>query len=105
MQKQNRSKYSLSTQEIQLLERLRKRPTLKTQLESILEIVAQEEGSLKSADEIESLLIQELRTLGNLAMTQWARDAEGQLGQDLKTSDPSVRARKKKRSSGGAPSV
>jgi hypothetical protein len=52
---------------------------------------------LKTADEVEELLIQEMRQLGNRSMSQWATHAEERVSKELKQQDPTVRSRKKKR--------
>ena len=50
-----------------------------------------------TADEVEGLLIQELRRLGNTSMRQWATGAEARVSDELKGQDDTVRSRKKKR--------
>jgi len=80
-----------------LIQRLRQHPALRERFENILAISANEEGPLKSADEVEGLLIEELRRLGNTTMEDWASGAEGRLGAQLEQQDASARARKKKR--------
>lgn len=87
----------LSAREEQLIERLRKHPELMERFQSILEISASADGSVKSADEVEGLLIEEMRRLGNTAMGDWASSAEKKLGEQLEQKDPSASARKKKR--------
>jgi hypothetical protein len=51
----------LSPQELQLIEQLRERPKLMERFEAILQISANADGLVKSADEIEGLFIQEMR--------------------------------------------
>jgi hypothetical protein len=87
----------LSTQELQLLERLREHPELMERFRTILEIATGEDGPIKSADEVEGLLIEQLRRLGNETMGSFATGAERRLGEQLKQSDPSAGVRKKKR--------
>jgi hypothetical protein len=87
----------LSAQELQLIERLREHPDLMERFQSILEISANTDGPVKSADEVEGLLIEELRRLGNTTMGSWAVSAEKRLGEQLERKDASARARKKKR--------
>ena len=65
--------------------------------QSILEISAGAQGPVKSADEIEGLLIQEMRCLGNTTMGEWATRTEKRLGEELERMDASARVRKKKR--------
>jgi hypothetical protein len=52
---------------------------------------------LKTADEVEELLIQEMRRLGNTTMNQWAVGAEERVSRELKGQDTTVLSRKKKR--------
>jgi len=86
----------LTTQEIQLVEQLRQHPELMGRFQSILDITHNAEGPLKTADEVEELLIQEMRRLGNATMNQWATHAEERVGTELQAQDPSIRSRKKK---------
>jgi hypothetical protein len=96
MRKKKTKSGELSAPELQLIERLRQHPELMERFQSILEISASAEGSVKSADEVEGLLIEEMRRLGNTAMGDWATSAERKLGEQLEQKDPSARARKKK---------
>lgn len=87
----------LNAQEKQLIERLRQHPELMERFESILEISANAEGPIKSADEVEALLIEEMRRLGNTTMRDWAAGAEKRLGDELRRKDTSAGVQKKKR--------
>jgi hypothetical protein len=87
----------LSPQELQLIGQLRQRPELMERFEAILHISANADGPVKSADEVEGLLIQEMRRLGHATMGSWAAGAEKRLAEQLKQTDVSARARKKKR--------
>ena len=88
---------ALSDSELQLIEQLRQHPEMKERIQSILNITRNTEGPLKTADEVEELLVQEMRQLGNTSMHQWATHAEERVSQELKHQDPTVRSRKKKR--------
>lgn len=83
--------------ELQLIEQLRKHPELFERVRSILEITASAQGPIKKADEIEALLIQEMRRLGHTTMETWAGKVEQTLGVELKQKDASASVRKKKR--------
>jgi len=87
----------LTSQELQIIAQLRQHPEMMARFQSILDITGNADGPLKTADEVEELLIQEMRRVGNAAMNQWAAQAEERIGTELKEKDPSVRARKKKR--------
>ena len=85
----------LSDQEIQIIEQLRQHPEMRARIQSILALAANADGPLKSADEVEELLVQEIRLLGNTTMNQWAAQAEERVAQELKEQDASIRSRKK----------
>ena len=87
----------LSAEELQLIERLREHPELRERFRTILEITASGGGPLKRADEVEALLIEQMRRLGNATMESWASRAERTLAEQLKHNDPSAGVRKKKR--------
>jgi hypothetical protein len=87
----------LTPQETQILQQLRQQPAMLTRLQSILDLAHAADGPLKTADEIEALLIQELRQLGRTTMHQWATRAEARVSTELKEQDATVRGLKKKR--------
>jgi hypothetical protein len=97
MKKETVGDYEFNPGEIQFLERLRQHPELMARFQSILELANQTQGPWKSADEVEELLIQELRQLGKAGMNQWATQAEERVSAELKGQDATVRSRKKKR--------
>jgi hypothetical protein len=87
---------TVNMQEAQLIEQLRRQPKIMERVQRILQI-AQAEGSLQTADEIEELLIQELRHLGNSTMNEWAAQAHERVSQEIQTQHPRALKRKKKR--------
>jgi hypothetical protein len=97
MKKQKAGANEFSSSEVQLLEQLRQHPKMMAQVQSILELTGNANGPLKSADEVEGLLIQEMRQLGNTSMAEWATQAEERVSNELKGLDATVRSRKKKR--------
>ena len=97
MTKQKRVPSQLTSQELQIIEQLRQHPELMARFQRILDITGNAEGPLKTADEVEALLIEEMRRVGNAAMSQWAVEAEERVGTELKAKDSTLRARKKKR--------
>lgn len=97
MKKQKYSAKTITPQEMRLLEQLRQHPEIKARVQSILELAGNEEGPLKTADEVEDLLVQEIRQLGNVTMRQWAAGAEERVSTELRSQDPTVLSRKKKR--------
>ena len=88
---------NLSQSELNLIRRLRRQPRMLERVQRILEIANSSEGPLKTADEIEELLLEEMRRLGNDTMTEWATQAEKRVGEELQKQDPTVLKRKKKR--------
>jgi hypothetical protein len=97
MKKKTTVTSELKPSEARLIEQLREHPAMMERVQSILEITRNTEGPLKTADEVEELLIQEMRQLGNTSMGQWATHAEERVSKELKQQDPTVRSRKKKR--------
>ena len=87
----------LTEQEIRLVELLRQHPEMSPRFESILNLASNADGPLKTADEVEALLIEEVRRLGHTTMNQWAVRAEERVSQELQEQRPEVRSRKKKR--------
>ena len=61
-----------------------------------MELAHNTDGPLKTADQVEELLIEKLRQLGNVSMNQWAQHAEARVSAELKAADDTVRSRKKK---------
>ena len=100
-QKPNTKPISFSCAETRLIEQLRRHPEIMVRVQSILEIAHHGEGPLKTADEVEDLLVEEMRRLGNVTMVRWATLAEERVSRELRSQDPTVRSRKKKGSSGG----
>jgi hypothetical protein len=96
MKKKNVDPIQISQAETQLLEQLRKHPEMMARVQSILDLAYNETGPLKTADQVEELLIQEMRRLGNTSMHQWATQAQERVSRELKAQDATVRSRKKK---------
>lgn len=80
-----------------MVQRLREHPEMMERFSSILEVAASKDGPVKSADEVEALLIEEVRRLGKTAMGDWALNAERRLGNELTQQDATASVRKKKR--------
>ena len=73
-------------------------PDLAERIDTILKIANNPSsgGEILSADQVESMLIEELRKLGNETLVGWAEEVDCQLGDELKKEDSSVRMREKK---------
>jgi hypothetical protein len=65
-------------------------------VQSILEITCDEAGPLQTADQVEEVLVQEIRRLGHASMQQWATQAEKRVSREVKGQDATVRSRKKR---------
>jgi hypothetical protein len=96
MKKKNIVVLGLTPEENRLIEQLRQHPEIRERVRCILEIAGNQEGPLKTADEVEELLVEEMRRLGNVTMRQWASQAEERVSTELKSQDSSVLSRKKK---------
>jgi len=95
--KQKRVKKEITAQEARMLEALRRHSEMMERVQSILEIAGNENGPLKTADEVEAMLVEEMRQLGHTTMTHWAVNAEERVSTGLQDQHPPVRSRKKKR--------
>ncbi|HEY5894084.1 MAG TPA: hypothetical protein VIT91_12725 [Chthoniobacterales bacterium] len=84
-----------AAREKRLIESLRRHPELMERFEAILELTNSEEGPLRTADEIEEMLVEEVRRLGQRAMQDWAGGAEERVAEEMRQSLPGVRVRKK----------
>ena len=84
-----------TAREKRLLSGLRQHPELFERFEAILNLTRAEDGKMLTADEVEDLLIEETRKLGNQTMQQWAIQAQAQRVQALKEERPRARIRKK----------
>lgn len=78
----------LSPQEIAHINKLRKHPEMMERLAAILELCDSSDGKIKRADEVEELLIEEIRKLGNVSMEQWAKEAEARAGIEHQKKSP-----------------
>jgi hypothetical protein len=85
-----------SSREKRLVAKLREHPELMERMEALLELTESGEGVLRTADEIEDLLVEEMRRIGNLAIRDWAGGAEERVAQEPGRSVPKARLRKKK---------
>jgi hypothetical protein len=79
------------------MEQLAGRPELLAQFESILGIAAggEEDAPIRTADEVESLVIDATRKLGNSTMQEWAQGAQERAVESCKKEHPRARLKKK----------
>ena len=80
-----------------LLKGLESHPKLMPRFLSILSLAEEpdRDGTIRCADEVEALLIDEVRKLGREGMESWASKIDGLLGEQSKKDDPSVKLREK----------
>lgn len=97
MKEETREGQKFNPVEVQFMARLREHPELLARFQSILDLSCTREGRLRTADEVEGLLIEELRQLGHTSMNQWATQAGRRVSDELKGQDVTLRSRKKKR--------
>jgi hypothetical protein len=85
-----------------LLERLNRHPHLRARMESLLAVVEDAAGDCAKADAAERRVIDELRQMGNEALTAWAeRGVEKPVV--LAQAEPGVAAGREKNSTGPPP--
>ena len=85
-----------SAREKRFLEERREHPQLFERFEAILALTKAEEGAPRTADEIEALLVEEVRRLGSRAMHDWAQGAQERAARAVRAAHPRARLRKKK---------
>jgi 5'-deoxynucleotidase YfbR-like HD superfamily hydrolase len=81
-------KNQFTEEETKLITQLRQRPELRKRFGEILKISNGREGEIKQADEVEALLIEEIRKLGQASMKQWAQEAEIRSGEEYLEKNP-----------------
>ena len=80
-------------------EQLKARPEMLAQFESILGIAAQSDpdAPFRTADEVEALVVDAVRKLGNQTLTQWAHEAQARAVEECEKEHPAARLKKKAR--------
>lgn len=83
----------------ELLELLAEKPELTRRFVAIAKLADEpgQTGRIRSADEVESLLIEEVRKLGNETLASWAQGVDSIVGEQLKAQEQGTRMREKKR--------
>ena len=94
--KQKDTELSETERTKRLAEELREHPRLREQVEAILKLVRSAEGTIRRADDVEELLIPEVRKLGQTAMQEWALGAEQRSAAQLQRDSPTAHCFKKK---------
>jgi hypothetical protein len=82
----------------QLSAALANKPELTDRLLNIVKLANEPaaDGRIRSADEVEQLLIEEVRKLGNQTLVDWAHGVDRRLEAELKAGSPKVQMREKK---------
>lgn len=83
-----------------LEDRLRQHPDLRAKIESILAVVENAQGDVKTANEAEQFVIEEIQKLGQAALQSWADQTHHKQQQDFKTAYPQSHRSGKKNSTG-----
>ena len=75
------------------------KPELAQRLLKIVKLANEptESGKIRSADEVASLLVEEVRKLCNQTLSSWAQGVDLKLGKELKAQDGQTQMREKKR--------
>lgn len=83
----------------ELLKLLAEKPELTERFVAIAKLAGEpgQTGRIRSADEVESLLIEQVRKLGNETLASWAGGVDSILGEQLKAQEQGTRMREKKR--------
>ena len=82
-----------------LMDQLKGQPQLLEHFESILQIASAggPDAPVRTADEVESLVVEATRKLGNSTMSQWALSAQERAMERCKKEHPKARLKKKAR--------
>ena len=82
----------------ELLGLLAGKPELTQRFAAIAKLASEPEcnGRIRSADEVESLLVEEVRKLGSQTLASWAEGVDSLLGEQIKSQEKSTRMREKK---------
>lgn len=83
-----------------LEDRLRQHPELREKIESLIAIVENDQGDVKTANDVEQLVIEEIQKLGQAALQGWANQAHYQQQQEFKATHPEAHRAGKKNSIG-----
>ncbi len=88
-------KLSPKQSDLELLERLNRHPQMKERFLAILALADDQSGEVGTADEVEALLVEEVRKLGAQSLGDWARSAHERIAAEVKRQDPTSYCGKK----------
>ena len=83
-----------------LEDRLRQHPELRAKIEAILAVVENTQGDVKTANEAEQFVVEEIQKLGQAALQSWADQTHQKQEQEFKTIHPQSHRSGKKNSTG-----
>lgn len=79
----------------QLLAALNRHPELKERVVAIVRLANGQDSSAQTADEMETLLLAEVRRLGQQAMGQWAQGQAAEVQREIQAAHPRIHRSKK----------
>jgi hypothetical protein len=74
--------------DFELLARLNRHPEMKERFLAILALAEDQSGKVGTADEVEALLVEEVRKLGAQSMGDWAQSAHRRIAAEVQEQDP-----------------
>ena len=86
----------LTDKEAQMIEQMREHPELLERFQAILGLTQCDDGPVRRADDVEDMLVDEVRRLGNTTMREWAKKTEEKAARQLKAEHPKSHCAKKK---------
>jgi len=73
----------MNNQDAELIKRLNQHPKLRTRMNELLDVVENTAGDCTKADDAEQFVINELRKMGNDALSSWAETAAKEAASSL----------------------
>jgi len=92
---QNEANKKRTEQDAALLEGLNKHPEIKERVQAILAMAEGRDGVPMTVDELESLLVEEVRKLGRQTMGDWARAQAERVEKQVRGEHPKIHRSKK----------
>ena len=98
-----KKKFKPTDAEISLLEKLRRNPAMLERIQPILNIADDPDAEV-DVHQVEKLLVDEIRHLGNETLASWSQKAESQAASQQRAKHKTFQQREKKDSDFGPPS-
>ena len=77
------------------MEQLSRHPELFERIRSILSLADDPDQQIRTADELEALLVEQVQQLGKTTVASWGAKKEAQVAQEFKQENPDARYGKK----------